>query len=92
MNKTIFIHMIDSIKLNQEEYRVPNLHLLFGRGNASKSDMPLQEYYDDMTEAEQEAFKQNSYIPDESLNIINFANFYDKRKELLIEKIKSLII
>lgn len=72
--------------------RVPNLHLLFGRGNASKSDMPLQEYYDDMTEAEQEAFKQNSYIPDESLNIINFANFYEKRKELLIEKIKSLII
>ncbi len=72
--------------------RIPNLQLLVGRENVSKSDMSLQEYYDDMTETEQIVFKKNSYIPDNvSLDIIDFPDFYNARKELLISKIKELL-
>lgn len=72
--------------------RIPNLHLLVGRENTSKSDMSLQEYYDDMTETEQIKFKRDSYIPENvSLDILDFEKFYNLRKEILIFKIKELL-
>jgi hypothetical protein len=68
--------------------RLPNLQYLEGRPNASKQDMSLREYYDDMNESQQAEFKKNAFIPnDVSFDLINFEDFYYKRKELLRKEI-----
>lgn len=72
--------------------RLPNLQYLEGRENGSKNDMPLQQYFDEMTADQQAKFKTNSYIPDnQSFDIANFENFYNERKRLLKAKIVSLL-
>lgn len=73
--------------------RLPNLHLLEGRSNGSKSDMRLVDYYNDMNNHQREEFYEQSLIPkDVSLEFEEFEQFYNKRKELLAGKIKSLLM
>ncbi len=71
--------------------KLPNLELLEGRSNGSKSDMSLLDYYNDMNEDQKALFKKQAYIPDTSLEFTNFGVFYEQRKALLEEKIKSLL-
>lgn len=72
--------------------RIPNLHYLYWRGNESKGEIPLKDYYDSMSEDAQKEFVKNSFIPEGiSLDLINFDEFYEKRKQLLISKIKELV-
>lgn len=72
--------------------RLPNLHLLEGRSNGSKSDMRLVDYYNDMNEQQKEMFYEQSMIPKGvSLEFENFEEFYEARKELLIRKIRELL-
>lgn len=44
--------------------RLPNLQLLAGRSNASKSDMRLIDYYNDMDQEQQIAFRREALIPE----------------------------
>ena len=54
--------------------------------------MSLLDYYNDMTEEQQTEFYKNSFIPENvSLEISNFGKFYEKRKELIINKIKEIL-
>lgn len=72
--------------------RLPNLQLLEGRSNASKSAMRLVDYYNDMNEEQRAVFYQQAIIPDDvSLEIEHFGEFYETRKELLAKRIIALL-
>lgn len=72
--------------------RLPNLHLLVGRSNASKSDMRLIDYYNDMNDEQQKLFLKEALIPEGvSLELEAFGNFYEKRKALLAKKLMNLL-
>ena len=72
--------------------RLPNLQLLEGRSNGSKSDMPLIEYYSDMNDEQREKFCRDALIPKGvSLEIRDFGTFYEKRKALLEERLRKLL-
>ena len=88
------------IKVSFEDWRnwrsmrnqLPNVHLLYGRENASKGEMSLLDYYNEMDVNEQEKFNQKAFIPqDVSLSIDEFGAFFEKRKKILIDKIKELL-
>ncbi len=71
---------------------LPNLHLLEGRSNASKSDMRLIDYYNSMNSEQQKVFYEQALIPENvSLELENFEEFYNARRLILEEKIRELI-
>ena len=73
--------------------RLPNLQLLEGRSNSSKNSMRLVDYYNDMNDEQKAKFYKQAMIPDGvSLEIENFEEFYNKRKEILAAKIRALIV
>lgn len=72
--------------------RLPNLHLLEGRSNASKSDISLLSYVNDMNQEQKSLFYEHSFVrPSISLEFDNFGRFYTERKKFLAEKIKALV-
>lgn len=72
--------------------RLPNLQLLAGRTNASKSDMRLIDYYNDMDQEQQSAFRKEAMIPDNtSLELENFETFYEQRKLLMSKRLRELL-
>ncbi|MDR0917465.1 MAG: DUF262 domain-containing protein [Oscillospiraceae bacterium] len=82
----------DWAKWRSNRNRLPNLHLLEGRSNGSKSDMRLIDYYSDMNDDQRERFVDEALIPrDVSFEIENFDKFYEARKEVLAEKIRTLL-
>lgn len=93
--KPISISMEDWRRWRGMRNRLPNLHLLEGRSNGSKNDMRLMDYYNDMNEEQQIDFCKQSFIPnpnDVSLELENFEEFYEKRKAILTDKIKKLLV
>lgn len=73
--------------------RLPNLQLLEGRSNGSKSSMRLVDYYNDMNDEQKAAFYKQAMIPEDiSLEIDNFEEFYNKRKEILAARIRKLLV
>ena len=82
----------DWIKWRTNRNRLPNLHLLEGRSNGSKSDMRLVDYFNDMTIEQQEKFYKESFIPKNvSLEIENFGVFFEQRKNILRDEVKKLL-
>lgn len=72
--------------------RLPNLHLLEGRSNASKSDISLNDYVNDMTQEQKQLFYEHSFVrPSISLEFDNFGRFYKERKDALAKKIRELV-
>lgn len=72
--------------------RLPNLQLLEGRSNGSKNDMRLVDYYNDMNDEQRAIFCRQALIPDNtSLEFDHFGEFYEKRRSLMIAKIKQLL-
>lgn len=79
-------------KWRSNRNRLPNLHLLEGRQNASKNDMRLVDYYNDMNNEQKAVFRKEALIPDGvSLELEHFGEFYEKRKALLMDKIRQLL-
>lgn len=94
-NKPITISMDVWRKWMGMRNRLPNLHLLEGRSNGSKSDMRLIDYYNDMNVEQQDDFCKQAFIPNPnefSLELENFEEFYEARKFILIKKMKDLLI
>ena len=88
----IGVSMDDWSRWRTNRNRLPNLQLLEGRNNASKSDMRLVDYYNDMNTEQQADFLKKSLIPeDTSLELASFGEFYEKRKALLTSKIRQLL-
>ncbi len=72
--------------------RLPNLHLLVGSENASKSDMSLDDYFLEMTTDQQEKFQKQAMLPEGiDLQFSNFKTFYEERKKILKNRIISLL-
>ena len=91
VSKPVSVTMEKWHRWRADRNKLPNLHLLEGRSNGSKNDMPLIEYYNDMNDDQKSLFRKQSLIPDDvSLEIDHFGEFYEKRKELLVFKIKEL--
>lgn len=80
------------IKWRSNRNRLPNLHRLEGRENASKNSMRLIDYYNDMNDEQKAVFRKEALIPDGvSLELEHFGEFYEKRKALLMDKIRQLL-
>ena len=90
--KPISISMDDWRRWRSNRNRLPNLQLLEGRSNGSKNAMRLVDYYNDMNDEQKAVFHKEALIPnDVSLELENFEEFYEKRKELLTTKIRQLL-
>jgi hypothetical protein len=72
---------------------LPNLHLLEGKENQSKLATPievwLQKEYP--KEADRKSYLRSDHIPDFSLDLRDFAKFFDERRSLLKEKLAELL-
>jgi hypothetical protein len=72
---------------------LPNLHLLEGKENQSKLDSPfekwLQKEYPKNTD--QNAYLRSHHIPHVSLELSEFAEFFEKRRLLLRDKFTKLL-
>lgn len=90
-NKPITVSMEDWRRWRGNRNRLPNLQLLEGRSNGSKKDMRLVDYYNDMNDTQKADFCEQSFIPDTSLELDNFEEFYEKRKAVLADKIRQLL-
>lgn len=91
-NKPFSVAMEDWRRWRSLRNRLPNLQLLEGRSNGSKSSMRLVDYYNDMNDEQKVKFRENAIIPDDaSLEIENFEDFYNKRKEMLAKRIRDLL-
>ena len=65
---------------------------MIGRDNGIKNDDPLIVHYENMTSEQQEKFRKQAMLPEGvSLDIQNFGDFYEARKEILREKLKDLL-
>ena len=73
--------------------RLPNLWLLEGSSNGTKGDMPLLDYYNEKNDSQKEQFRKQAMIPENiSLEIDAFGEFYEKRKDILVQRIRELLI
>lgn len=91
-NKPVSISIEDWRRWRGNRNRLPNLQLLEGRSNGSKSTMPLIDYYNDMNTEQQEEFRRQAMIPEGvPLGIEHFEEFYSKRKNILAKRIKDLL-
>lgn len=91
-NKPINVSMEDWRRWRSLRNRLPNLQLLEGRSNGSKSNMRLVDYCNDMNDAQKADFYKQAIIPENvSLEIENFEEFYNKRKEMLATRIRALL-
>ncbi len=86
------VSMEDWRKWRSSRNRLPNLHLLEGRSNASKSDMKLIDYYREMNSTQQQEFHHQAMLSEDvSLELEDYEIFYEKRKTLLAEKIRGML-
>ena len=91
-NKPVSVSMEDWRRWRGNRNRLPNLQLLEGRSNGSKSAMPLIDYFNDMNTEQQEEFRRQAMIPEGvPLGIEHFEEFYSKRKDILAKRIKALL-
>lgn len=67
---------------------IPNLHLLNFSDNRGKNATPLIDWYKNASDFN----KQQILVPENcSLEFNNFKNFYNQRKQLLVDKIKEKV-
>lgn len=91
-SKPVSVSLSDWNSWRKVRDTLPNLNLLEGRSNASKSAESLQDFYSDMNDDQKLVFRKHAMIPDGvSLELQDFGQFYEKRKELLRAKIRELL-
>ncbi len=72
--------------------RLPNIQLLDEFENKSKNSQRLIDYCNNMNDEQKKEFSEHALIPQNtSLDIDNFGEFYEKRKNILKEKILELL-
>lgn len=91
-SKPISVSMEDWRRWRGNRNRLPNLQLLEGRSNGSKNDMRLIDYYNDMNDDQKSEFSKQAIIPEGvSLELENFDEFYERRKAVLMDRIRVLL-
>jgi uncharacterized protein with ParB-like and HNH nuclease domain len=69
-----------------------NLQMLDANENMSKNDKSLKEWVDAQTKnIDKDKFLENHLIPDVDLELDNFEEYFEKRKELLIKELKKVL-
>jgi uncharacterized protein with ParB-like and HNH nuclease domain len=83
---------------NKEKYgwrtfnSIYNLQMLDANENMSKNDLNLKDWVDKETkENNREQFLNLHIIPNVDLTIDNFSEYHEKRKEILMDKLKTLL-
>mgnify|MGYP005857268895 FL=1 len=83
---------------NKEKYgwytfnSIYNLQMLDANENMSKNDLTLQEWVEKETdENNREQFLNLHIIPDVDLSLDNYSEYHEKRKIILIEKLKTIL-
>lgn len=94
-----YIESLNIDKEVKEKYYIPcvydgiyNLQMLDANENMSKNDKTLKEWVEEETKnKDKEKFLEEHLIPDVDLSIENFPEFIDKRKELLLNKLREIL-
>ncbi|MFS4418808.1 DUF262 domain-containing protein, partial [Maribacter sp. 2307ULW6-5] len=83
---------------NKEKYgwitfnSIYNLQMLDANENMSKNDLNLKDWVDKETnENNKEQFLNLHIIPNVDLTLENFSEYHEKRKEILMDKLKTLL-
>lgn len=84
-------------KWKDDRDKLANLQLLEGRENESKNNTPFEKWFFDNIHSRgpafEEQFTQQNYIPhDTSFSFENFMQFYEKRKQLMKEALKIVLL
>ena len=91
-SKPYGINAEDWKRVRADKNRLPNLQLLEKHENISKGDKRLADYFNDMDIDHKKTFLAQAMIPEGiSFELKDFESFYEKRKELLREKITILL-
>ncbi len=94
-----YIESLNIDKEVKEKYYIPcvyngiyNLQMLDANENMSKNNKTLKEWVEEETKnKDREKFLEEHLIPDVDLSIENFPEFIDKRKELLLNKLREIL-
>lgn len=94
-----YIESLNIDKEVKEKYYIPcvyngiyNLQMLDANENMSKNNKTLKEWVEEETKnKDREKFLEEHLIPDVDLSIENFPEFIDKRKELLLNKLRKIL-
>ncbi|RDU51859.1 DUF262 domain-containing protein [Helicobacter sp. MIT 01-3238] len=70
---------------------LPNLQMYDANKNMSKNDKSLEQWVNENCGNDRKGFLEKHLIPDIDLSLENFDEFYEKRKKLLIEKLKEIL-
>lgn len=81
---------IKELDVNQYD-SIVNLQMLEKSLNRSKKNQPLEDWVKEKCGDNREKFLEEHLIPDVDLSIDNFTEFYKKRKQLLISKLKKVL-
>ena len=88
----ISVSMENWLNWRSNRDKLPNLQLLDPQSNVLKSDKSLRQYFNEMPPEQQENFRNHAMIPEDlPLDIEHFGDFYNKRKEILANRIKALL-
>jgi hypothetical protein len=69
-----------------------NLQMLDANENMSKQDVSLEDWINEQTaDKDRDRFLVNHLIPIVDFKLDNFSEFVEKRKELLVTKLKSIL-
>lgn len=73
--------------------RLPNLQLLEGLPNQEKSDRDFAAWLASRYpgEAERAAYRERHLIPDVDLSFGNFREFYERRRALMLDRLRALV-
>lgn len=85
----------EDIEFCLENYnKIPNLQLLEGSTNTSKSAKPFEEWLNEdyKDETAKSHYKQLNYLTNLDLSIANFKQFFLKRREMMKDKLKQILL
>ena len=96
--KDINLNSSDMIRWQEMKDQLPNLQMMEGRKNRQKNKTPFNDWLNEMFNDEnniktsKEVYLNDNYIPKGiSYNIKNFEIFFDKRRSILIKRLKEIL-
>lgn len=96
--KDINLNSSDMIRWQEMKDQLPNLQMMEGRKNRQKNKTPFNDWLNEMFNDEnniktsKEVYLNDNYIPKGiSYNIKNFETFFDKRRSILIKRLKEIL-
>ena len=88
-----FMEEKDKEKYGWQVYNsILNLQMLDANENESKNAKPLEKWVSEQTRnKDMRKFMEDHLIPDTDLSLSNFSDFIEKRKAMLVQRIRKMI-